>query len=98
MLKRPKKALTDHVPLPMNVKNCAPVFDYLTGVFFGRFEKNSSSKKLKTQAKFTKTQAKIPKKLKNRQLQLSLVGGKFSNTTIFCLNCTIQYLTSDRSV
>ena len=65
------------------------------GVFFGRFEKNSSSKKLKTQAKSIKTQVKIPKKLKNRQLHLSLVGGK-SSTTIFGLNCTIQYLISDQ--
>ena len=39
--------------------------------------------KLKTQAKSIKTQAKIPKKLKNLQLHLSLVGWKFSNTTIF---------------
>ena len=34
----------------------------LVQVFFGRFEKNSSSKKLKTQAKSIKTQVKIPKK------------------------------------
>jgi len=69
-----------------------------SGFFFGRFEKNSSSKKLKTQAKSIKPQAKIAKQLKNRQLYLSLVGGKFSNTTIFCLNRTIQYLTSDQSI
>ena len=49
-------------------------------------KKTQAQKKLKTQAKFTKTQAKIPKKLKNRQLHLSLDGRKFSNTTIFCLN------------
>ena len=70
----------------------------ISRVFFGRFEKNSSSKKLKTQAKSIKTQVKIPKKLKNRQLHLSLVGGKFSSTTIFGLNCTIQYLISDQPI
>ena len=49
----------------------------IAGLFFGHFEKNSSSKKLKTQAKSLKNSSKIPKKLKNRQLHLSLVGGNF---------------------
>ena len=62
-----------------------------TRVFFGRFEKNSSLKKLKTKAKSTKTQAKIPKKKPSKTANyLSLVGAKFSNTTIFCLS-TIQF-------
>ena len=69
-----------------------------SGLFFGHSEKNSSTKKLKTQANPLKLKQKFLKKLKNCQVQLSSVGGKFSNTTIFCLNCTIQYLTSDQSI
>ena len=48
-----------------------------TQCFFGRFEKNSSPKNLKTRAKSIKM-----KELKNCQLHLSLVGSKFSNTII----------------
>jgi len=43
--------------------------DY-AGFFFGHFEKNSSPKKLKTQGKSCKNSSQIPKKLKNRKLQL----------------------------
>jgi len=43
----------------------------LPGLFFGRFEKNSSRQKLKTQAKSLKNSSEIPKKIKNPQLQLS---------------------------
>ena len=75
-----------------------PFFAYYSGFFLDVLKKNSSSKKLRIQAKSTKTQAKFPKKLKNRQLHLSLVGGKFSNATIFGRICTIQYLTSDQSI
>ena len=45
------------------------------GLFFGHCEKNSSSEKLKTQAKSRKNSSKIRKKLKNCQLQLGSVGG-----------------------
>ena len=38
--------------------------------FFGHCEKNSSSEKLKTQAKSRKNSSRIRKKLKNRQLKL----------------------------
>ena len=51
--------------------------------FFGHCEKNSSSEKLKTQAKSRKNSSKIRKKLKNRQLQLSSDGGIFLQTLKF---------------
>ena len=54
-----------------------------SGLFFGHCEKNSSSEKLKTQAKSRKNSSKIRKKLKNRQLQLSSDGGFFLQTSFW---------------
>ena len=50
--------------------------------FFETFPKtHGKNSKLKQNLK--KTQAKIPKKLKNRQLQLSSVGAKVNENSIF---------------
>ena len=46
--------------------------------FFGHSEKNSSSKKLKTQANSHKNSSKISEKLKNRQLNLSICNIKIA--------------------
>ena len=54
-----------------------------SGLFFGHLEKNSSPKKLKTQAKSRKNSSKISNKLKNRQLDLSSIAGQESKPLIF---------------
>ena len=41
------------------------------GLFFGHLEKNHALKNSKLKQNLERTQAQIPKKLKNRQLQLS---------------------------
>ena len=46
------------------------------GLFFGHSEKNSSPKKLKTQANSHENSSKISEKLKNRQLNLSFYNIK----------------------
>ena len=47
-----------------------------SGLFFGHSEKNSSPKKLKTQANSHKNSSKMSEKLKNRQLNLSFYNIK----------------------
>ena len=54
-----------------------------TQAFFGHFEKKLKPKKLKTQGKSWKNSSKIPKKLKNRQLQLSWAVAKLKENSIF---------------
>jgi len=50
---------------------------YITaGLFFGHSEKNSSPKKLKTQANSHENSSKISEKLKNHQLNLSFCSIK----------------------
>ena len=58
-------------------------------VFLDVLKKTLAQQKLKTRAKSIKT-----KQLKNRPLHLSLVGGKFSYTIIFCLNCNTKQITN----
>ena len=62
------------------------VFPDKSGLFFGHLEKNSSPKKLKTQAKSRKNSSKISNKLKNRQLNLSSIAVQVSKPLIF-LGC-----------
>ena len=56
----------------------------LNQAFFWTFRKKTQAqKKLKTQEKSWKNSSEIPKKLRNRQLQLSWVGAKLNENSIF---------------